>query len=79
MKLMTTKYRQQVKDSMATSLVVGTILIFVNHIEAIASLLFTTADLLYWLLNYIIPFLVSLYSRISALKKLERRVKAIDA
>ena len=73
------KYRQQIKDSAYTAVVVGTILIFINHTDAIISLSFTAFDLFQWLANYIVPFLVSLYSRIGALKKESRNKKPIGA
>lgn len=73
------KYRQQIKDSIYTSFVVGTILILINHIEAIISFSFTAFDLLHWSLNFAVPFMVSLYSRIAALKKTKEPKKVIDA
>lgn len=76
---MISKYHQQIKDSFYTSLVVGTILIFINHVEAIVNFSFTGLDLLHWLLNFIVPFMVSLYSRIAALKKGKGPGEAIDA
>lgn len=76
---MISKYRQQVKDSAYTAVVVGTILVFINHMDAILSLSFTAFDLLQWLANFLVPFLVSLYSRIGALKKESRNKKPIGA
>jgi hypothetical protein len=72
---MISKYRQQIKDSAYTSIVVGTMLVFINHLQAILSFTFTSVDLLHWSLNFVIPFMVSLYSRVSALKKAERSSK----
>ena len=76
---MFSKYRQQIKDSVYTSLVVGTLLTFINHTQTIVSLSFTALDLLPWLLNFVVPFTVSLYSRIAALKKEKEPKKVLDA
>lgn len=76
---MFSKYRQQILDSIGTSLVVGTILIFINHVDAIFSLAFSATDLMHWSLNFVVPFMVSLYSRISALKKVKEPDKVTDA
>ena len=72
------KYQKQIKDSVFTSLVVGTILIIINHADALISISFTASDLLHWSFNFFVPFMVSLYSRISALKKGKEHRKAID-
>lgn len=73
------KYHLQIKASFYTSMVVGTLLIFFNHLQVIISLSFTASDLLEWLVNFIVPFLVSLYSRIAALKKEKGPKEFIDA
>lgn len=73
------KYQKQVKDSLTTSLVVGTLLIFINHSKAIFDNTFTSEDLVHWSLNYVVPFFVSLYSRIAALRKVKEPRKTIDA
>lgn len=73
------KYRQQIKESVYTSIVVGTILVFINHLQEIISFSFTPIDLLHWSLNFVVPFMVSLYSRISALKKVKEARKITDA
>ena len=75
---MVRKYQQQIKDSIYTSLVVGTILVLINHIQAIINVSFTALDLLHWLLNFLVPFTVSLYSRIAALKKEKASTKVLD-
>lgn len=77
--IMFSKYRQQILDSIGTSLVVGTILIFINHVDAILSFAFSATDLMHWSLNFVVPFMVSLYSRISALKKVKEPDKVTDA
>lgn len=69
--IMFSTYRQQILDSIGTCLVVGTILIFINHVEAILSLSFSAIDLMHWSVNFMVPFMVSLYSRLSALKKVK--------
>ena len=76
---MISKYRQQIKESIYTSIVVGTILVFINHLQLILSASFTAKDLLQWSLNFVVPFLVSFYSRVSALKKVKEAGKITDA
>lgn len=61
---MNSKYLQQIKNSFYISFVVGTILIFINHMDAIISFSFTGMDLIHWSFNFVVPFIVSLYSRI---------------
>ena len=73
------KYRKQIKDSAYTSLVVGSILIFINHTDALISSSFTASDLLHWSFNFFVPFMVSLYSRVSASKKEKEPKKLTDA
>ncbi len=63
------KYKNHLKGSLFTSLVVGSILILVNHAGAIFTLNFKVADLLHWSLNFLVPFIVSFYSRVVVTKK----------
>ncbi len=76
---MSTRYQQQIKDSLITAFVVGIILIFINHVETIMALSFSITDLLQWSLNFVVPFTVSLYSRLAALKKTKGTMKVTDA
>ena len=72
------KYQKQIKDSAFTSLVVGTILIIINHKDALFTVSFTASDLLHWSFNFFVPFMFSLYSRVSAVKKEKEHSKVID-
>ncbi len=76
---MRTRYQQQIKDSLITAFVVGIILIFINHVETIMALSFSITDLLQWSLNFVVPFTVSLYSRLAALKKTKGTINVTDA
>jgi hypothetical protein len=60
------------QGSIKTALVVGTILTFINHTKAILNIEFDAYDLLNWSLNYVVPFTVSLYSRIISQKNLSK-------
>lgn len=73
------KYQKQIKNSLTTALVVGTLLIFINHNKAIMDNSFTSDDLAHWSLNYFVPFFVSLYSRLAALRKVKEPRETIDA
>lgn len=60
------------KGSIKTSLVVGTLLSFVNQNSCLYSLNFTRSDLIKMFFNYLIPFSVSFYSRISIINDLNK-------
>ncbi len=56
-----------------TALVVGSILSLINQGSHIFSLSFTKTDLFRIFCNYLVPFLVAAYSRVSLLKELEKQ------
>jgi hypothetical protein len=63
------QYKQQIRASLNTSFIVGTVLILINHGSSILAAEYTFSDLLHWSMNYFVPFSVSLYSRLAAINK----------
>jgi hypothetical protein len=59
-------------SSLKTAVFVGTLLILLNRYEEIFSGQFSMADLPKWSLNYLMPFLVSFYSRYMAIRNLQK-------
>ena len=59
-------------SSLKTAVFVGTLLIFLNRYEEIFSGQFSIADLPKWSLNYLMPFMVSFYSRLMAIRNLQK-------
>jgi hypothetical protein len=61
-------YKRMAIGSAKTAVVVGTLLVLLNRYEEIFSLQFSLKDLPKWSLNYVMPFLVSFYSRYMVLR-----------
>lgn len=59
-------------SSLKTAVFVGTLLILLNRYEEIFSGQFSMADLPKWSLNYLMPFMVSFYSRYMAIRNLQK-------
>jgi len=70
--------KAHLKGSIRTALVVGTLLTFINHTTAIINLDFDYMDLLNWSLNYVVPFTVSLYSRIASERSLAKKAEKYE-
>ncbi|MEK7432599.1 MAG: nitrate/nitrite transporter NrtS [Cyanobacteriota bacterium] len=60
--------------SFKTSLIVGTIITLINQNECFFKFIFTQKDLIKILFNYIVPFTVSAYSRISLLNEIKKEI-----
>lgn len=59
---------QVVKTAFRISLIVGSILAFINHGEGIISLSLSLQNILQILLTYMVPYCVSTYSSVRALQ-----------
>ncbi len=67
------------KKSIKVSLVVGTILSLVNQGDAILNNTLSLQDALRIFFNFLIPLLVSTYSRLALLKEMKNLQKQIDS
>jgi hypothetical protein len=59
-------------SSLKTAAFVGTLLILLNRYEEIFSGQFSIRDLPKWSLNYLMPFMVSFYSRFMAIRNMQK-------
>ena len=67
-------YLQHAKDSLGIAFVVGIILTLLNHFKVIIELSFTIETASGWIINFLVPFAVSFYSRVMADKKLSEKL-----
>ena len=64
------KIQPHLKSALTTSMIIGVILSIINHTDELAKGI-TISCLIEWIPNFIVPFCVSLYSRVSAAKNCE--------
>ena len=60
--------RQVVRSAIKVSVVVGTILVFINHGGAIVQMSLNSDNLVQILLTYLVPYCVSTYSSVRAIQ-----------
>ena len=60
---------QVVRSAIRVSLIVGTLLAFINHGSAIVQLSLNSENILKILLTYLVPYCVSTYSSVQMLRK----------
>lgn len=65
-------FKMACKQSVKVALVVGTILTLINQTSAIIHLDFNTEVVARTVLNYLVPFSVSTYSRMALLRETQR-------
>ena len=65
-------FKMACKQSVKVALVVGTILTLINQTSAVIHLDFNTEAVARTVLNYLVPFSVSTYSRMALLRETQR-------
>lgn len=65
-------FKTACSQAVKVALVVGTILTLINQTSAIIHLDFNTEAVIRTVLNYLVPFSVSTYSRMALLRELQR-------
>ena len=63
--------KQVLISSLKVSVVVGTLLLLINHGDKLISMSFTYADILKVLLTYLVPYCVSTWSAVKAIQDRE--------
>lgn len=58
--------------ALKVSIVVGTLLVFINHGDKLISMSFVYADILKILLTYLVPYCVSTWSAVRAIQSQEK-------
>jgi hypothetical protein len=67
---------RNVKRALKVSIFVGTVLSLINQYEAVLSFSFTRSQLIRIGMNYVVPFLVSLYSSVASSKERNSKTAA---
>ncbi|MDN5203885.1 hypothetical protein QQ008_21010 [Fulvivirgaceae bacterium BMA10] len=65
--------KKHIIGSIQTALIVGIILTAINQLDKIVTLDFSISDVMHWTLNFIVPFTVSLYSRMRSEREFRKR------
>ncbi|MEM9621539.1 MAG: nitrate/nitrite transporter NrtS, partial [Pseudomonadota bacterium] len=60
---------QVLSRALKVALLVGTLLALINHTHAVLDQTFSTRNLIQVLLSYLVPYCVSTYSSVSALRQ----------
>ena len=72
------KIKPHVGSAFVTSMIIGVILSIINHPQEILSLEIAFVDLYGLIPNFVVPFSVSLFSRVSAAKNCNDQVEPIQ-